>query len=167
MRIQCEKCVMDKSAGEITFDENGVCNFCHIAQRELKMAKEAQERGEFSKAYKKIKLAGKEKKYDCLLGLSGGADSSRALHEIVELGLRPLAYTIDNFWNTPESDDNIMRLVETLKVPLYRYTIDKKKFIDLQSAFLQAGLINAEIPTDHILMASAYEIATKNKIKYI
>jgi len=106
-------------------------------------------------------------KYSCLIGLSGGADSSYVLHKAVELGLKPLCFSVDNGWNDPKADENIMRLVETLKVPFYRYTIDLKKFRDLQSAFIKAGLKNIEIPTDHILMATTYEMAAKNGIKYV
>ena len=164
-QIICRRCVMDKSAKEIIFDENGVCNFCHIAQRELALAREQKK--DLPKIVEKIKKAGRKKKYDVLIGLSGGVDSSFALYSAVQLGIRPLAYSIDNHWNTKESDENIMRLVETLKVPFYRYTIDQKKFLDVQSAFLKAGLINAEIPTDHILLASIYEMARNENIKWI
>jgi hypothetical protein len=114
-----------------------------------------------------IKRYGKDNKYDCLIGLSGGVDSSTMLHYAVKLGLRPLCYSIDNGYNDPKADENIMRMVETLKVPFFRYTINLNKFRDLQSAFLQAGLINAEIPTDHILLASSLEMASKYNIKWI
>ena len=154
-QTQCRLCVMDRSAEEIVFDDNGVCNFCHIAQKELDLTKD-------------LKLPNiKGKKYDCLIGLSGGVDSSYTLHMAVELGLRPLCYSVDNGWNTPESDENIMRLVEGMKVPFYRYTIDIPKFRKLQSAFIKAGLINIEIPTDHILLATTYEMAAKYGIKWI
>jgi N-acetyl sugar amidotransferase len=154
---------MDKSAVEITFDENGVCSFCHQAQRELQMLKYLR----LPDCVNPIYEAGKGKKYDVLIGLSGGVDSSYALHCAVSLGLRPLCFSVDNGWNTPVADENIMRLVETLKVPFYRYTIDRKKFLDLQSAFMRAGLPNLEIPTDHILMATTLEMAAKNGIKYV
>lgn len=159
----CSQCVMDGSAPELVLDEKGVCNFCHIAQRELKMAK--MEKRHLVDRLFKIKDDGKE--YDCLIGLSGGVDSSTLLHHAVKMGLRPLCYSIDNGWNDPKADENIMRLVETLKVPFYRYTIDLEKFRELQDAFMKAGLINIEIPTDHILMASGYELAAKYKIKWI
>jgi hypothetical protein len=119
------------------------------------------------KVVEKIKKAGKGKKYDVLIGLSGGVDSSYLLTQAVELGLRPLCFTVDNGWNDPKADENIMRLVEGLKVPFYRYTIDVAKFRLLQAGFIKAGLINIEIPTDHILMATSYEMAEKYGIKYI
>lgn len=154
---------MDRSAKEITFDETGVCNFCRQAQYELKLVHDQKPNLPF--VIENIK--NKKNKYSCLIGLSGGVDSSYLLHKAVELGLRPFCFSVDNGWNDPKADENIMRLVETLKVPFYRYTIDLAKFRELQVAFLKAGLVNAEIPTDHILMATSYEMAHKYGIKYI
>lgn len=162
-RIQCEKCVMDRSAKEITFDEFGVCNFCHQAQGELDALKGIG----IHSIIDPIILEGKGKKYDCLIGLSGGVDSSYTLHRAIQYGLRPLCFSVDNGYNDPKADENILRLVEGLKVPFYRYTIDLEKFKKLQAAFMRAGLPNIEIPTDHILMATTYEMAAKYGIKYV
>ena len=156
---------MDKSAKEISFDSDGVCNFCHEAQKEL--GGTAYTPIALPMLVNEIKMAGKGKKYDCLIGLSGGVDSSTVLHHAVRLGLRPLCFSVDNGWNDPRADENVMRLVETLKVPFYKYTIDLEKFRELQSAFMKAGQVNLEIPTDHILMATTFEMATKNDIKWI
>lgn len=147
---------MDTTAEEITFDGDGVCNFCHQAQQALKEVKGNRHT---------FKSTGNE--YDVLIGLSGGVDSSYTLHLAVTFGLRPLCFTVDNGWNDPVADENILKLVEGLKVPLYRYVIDRDKFVSLQSAFLQAGVKNVEIPTDHILMAASYELASKYNIKII
>jgi N-acetyl sugar amidotransferase len=156
---------MDGSAEELILDENGICNFCHTAQRELVLAE--QNKPQLAGIVEAIKMDGISRKYDCLIGLSGGADSSTTLVNAVALGLRPLCYSIDNGWNDPKADENIMRLVEGLKVPFYRYTIDLAKFKELQAAFLQKGQKNLEIPTDHILMASSLELAAKYGIKWI
>ena len=162
----CSKCVMDGSAKELVLDDNGVCNFCHIAQAELLLAE--LEKPNLGLRINQIKQDGKDRDYDCLIGLSGGVDSSTLLHKAVkEFGLKPLCYTIDNGYNDPKADENIMRMVETLKVPFYRYLIDLVKFRELQAAFMQAGLINLEIPTDHILFASSLEMAAKYNIKWI
>ena len=147
----------------IVLDENGVCNHCLNAQKSLK--DNESEKENLSKIIEAIKKG--KGKYNCLIGLSGGVDSSYTLHHLVSLGFKPLCFSIDNGWNNPLADENIMRLVETLKVPFYRYTIDLKKFRELQGAFIQAGLINLEIPTDHILLASSYEMADKYGIKFI
>lgn len=156
---------MDLSAEEIVFDANGVCNFCHRAQEELALAR--KNRRHLLPLLGRMKRAGEGKQYDCLIGLSGGVDSSLTLHWAVKMGLRPLCFSVDNGWNTKEADENIMRLVETLRVPFYRYTIDIRRFRELQAAFLKAGLRNIEIPADHVLMATTYEMAAKYGIKYI
>lgn len=147
---------MDSTASEFTETENG-CYFCDLAL--------AHQPPETPSVF--INFKTDHPQYDVLLGLSGGVDSSYCLHLLVKMGIRPLCYSIDNGWNEPKADENMMRLVEGLKVPFYRYTIDLKKFVELQGAFMQAGVKNIEIPTDHILMASAYELASKYGIKTI
>jgi hypothetical protein len=147
---------MDTTAKEIIFDDQGVCSFCHQAQKSLEENKTA--------VLPSMKGKGK---YDVLIGLSGGVDSSYALTKIVELGLKPLCFSIDNGWNDTKADENIMKLVEGLKVPFYRYKIDYAKFLELQGAFMKAGVINIEIPSDHIIVATAYEMASKYGIKWI
>lgn len=161
----CKNCVMDGSADELTLDDQGVCNFCHQAQKSLREIE--ADKPKLDGFISQIKADGQGKKYDCLIGLSGGADSSTLLHHAVQLGLRPLCYSIDNGYNDPKADENIMRLVEGLKVPFYRYTINLDKFKALQAAFIRAGLVNLEIPTDHILMASSLELASKYGIKWV
>lgn len=145
---------MDVSAKEIVFTKTG-CNFCDEAEKSLKS---------LHPTFPNLKT---NNEYDVLIGLSGGVDSSMALVIACELGLRPLCFSIDNGWNDPKADENIMRLVEGLKVPFFRYTIDLKQFHKLQGAFLQAGVKNIEIPTDHILMATSYEMASQYGIKTI
>lgn len=160
----CSVCVMDGTAPEIVLTATG-CNFCDQARKSFKATKWL----ELGPLVDKIKRDGNGKKYDILIGLSGGADSSTALDVALSLGLRPLAYSMDNGWNDPKADENIMRLVEfgPVKVPFQREVIDLSKFRELQSAFLRAGLINAEIPTDHVLTALAYQTAAQHGIKWI
>jgi N-acetyl sugar amidotransferase len=156
-RTQCSKCVMDKSAEEITFNKKGVCNFCEQAQKSLKEIKEGKL--DISKI--------KGKKYDCLIGLSGGVDSSMVLHHAVKMGLKPICFSLDNGWNTEKADENVRKLVNKLGVKHIIYKIDLEKYRELQSAFLKRGIKNAEAPTDHILFAVTYELANKYGIKYI
>lgn len=157
---QCSKCIMDGSAPEIVLTETG-CNFCDQARKSLK--ENEAEKDKIPQILRQIK----GKKYDCLIGLSGGVDSSMVLHHAVRLGLKPLCFGMDNGYNNPKADENVLRMVEKLKVPYIRHEIDKKKFADLQSAFMKAGLKNIEIPTDHIIMAITYEIADRYGIKWI
>lgn len=148
---------MDRTAKEIVFTETG-CNFCDVAMAN---------KPELGWAVRLFKDVRTKNKYDVLIGLSGGVDSSRALDLLVKNKIRPLCYSIDNGWQTDEANENIMRLVEGLKVPFYRENIDIPKFLDLQGAFMKAGLINAEIPSDHLLLASSYKMAAKYGIKTI
>lgn len=155
MYQQCRRCCMDSTASEFTLTKDG-CYFCDLA-----LANKPEHDG----FYLDVKNPSGE--YDVLLGISGGVDSSYCLHLLHEMGYRVLTFSIDNGWNDPRADENIMKLVEGMKVPFIRYTIDLRKFNDLQSAFIRAGLKNIEIPTDHILMASALELANDYGIKTI
>ena len=129
----CSKCVCDGSIQELVLDENGICNFCQIAQRALKEIE--LEKPNLDKWVKKIKEDGKGKKYSCLIGVSGGVDSSTVLVKAVELGLKPLVFSMDNGFQNPLAASNVLQIVEKLKVPFYRYVLDLKKFADLQGAY--------------------------------
>lgn len=155
---------MDTSAKEIVFIATG-CNFCDGAEKELKLLHTPPFASNFCYMGPVDKQL--DNKYDCLIGLSGGVDSSYTLHKAVEIGLRPLCFSIDTGYNKPEADENIMRLVEGLKVPFFRYTINLDNFKAMQAAFLRAGVKNVEIPTDHVLMAASYSMASKYGIKTI
>ena len=163
MFIVCRDCLCDGSMEEIILDENGVCNFCLTAQRALIECE--KEKPKLEKIIDLIKKDGKE--YDCLIGLSGGVDSSMVLHHSKKLGLKPLCFTMDNGYNDPKADANILQMVEKLKVPLYRYVLDLEKFRDVQSAYLKAGVVNVEAIYDHLLWGASYEMAEKYGIKWI
>lgn len=118
---------------------------------------------------KNCRKCGKPKNpYSCLIGLSGGVDSSMCLHYlVVEQGIRPLCFSMDNGFNNPKADENVMRMVEKLKVPFYKYALNIDAFVALHIAFVRAGLANIEIPTDHVLRTASYKMAIDNGIKYI
>lgn len=155
---------MDVSAPEIIFTPTG-CNFCDAASKALDEVAFLELRSE--ELIAEIKRASNGKKYDVLIGLSGGVDSAWALHTVKSLGLRPLAFSVDNGWNDPKADENIFNLVEKLGVPFEKVVIDWAKFRELQAAFFQAGQKNIEIPTDHILMAVSLDLAGRHGIKNI
>lgn len=161
----CKKCVMDGSAKEITYDSEGVCNFCHQAQKALKEIE--LEKPNLEKRISDIKNKGNKKKYNCLIGLSGGVDSSTVLHYAVSLGLRPLCFTMDNGYNDPRADENILRLVETLKVPLYRYVLNINRYEEVRAAYLKAGLVNVEAVYDNLLAGASYQMANEYGIEWI
>ena len=154
---------MDISATEIVFTSTG-CNFCDVATQAFKALNYD---GSYAEEVLQIFKNGGGRKYDCLIGLSGGVDSSYALHVAKAIGLRPLAFSVDNGWNSPQSDENVLNLVEHLKIPFEKHTLNLPVFKDLQAAFMQAGQKNIEIPTDHVLMAISLELASKYGIKYI
>lgn len=145
---------MDSTATEFYETPHG-CYFCELALKNKPDEKEMPD------------LSTNNPEYDVLLGVSGGVDSSYCLHLLRSRGIRVLTFSIDNGWNDPVADENIMKLVEGMKVPFIRYTIDLDKFKELQGAFIKAGVKNIEIPTDHILMASSLEIANDYGIKTI
>tara|TARA_Y100001949_G_C15977034_1_gene326607 strand:- start:486 stop:1517 length:1032 start_codon:yes stop_codon:yes gene_type:complete len=163
MQVVCKNCVMDVTAKEIVYDKDGICNWCNEYQDKAQQRR--AEKLELPWVFNEMRKSKGE--YDCILGMSGGVDSSMCLHYLKQNGIKVYAFSVDNGWNTRESDENIMRLVEGLKVPFYRYTLDLEIFKKLQRAFLKSGTKNVEIPTDHILTAATYEMAKKYKIKWI
>ena len=167
----CNRCIMDTTDKEIIFDENGICNHCKNAQKKL------QERKFYSdKEIKKkllvqkineIKEKGKNKKYDCVIGISGGVDSTFVAYKVKKLGLRPFAFHLDNGWNSKIADKNIKNISKKLGIKIHRYEVNWNEFKDLQMSFLKASVPDLEIPTDHALLALFLKIAANNKIKYI
>lgn len=165
----CTRCIMDTSDPNIVFDRNGICNHCrnydNIAKRHLLSSPEREKRLE--EVITKIKESGKNKDYDCVLGLSGGADSSYTAYLVKKFGLRALVVCLDNGWNTEIAVKNIENIVKKLDFDLYTYVIDWKEFKDLQRSFFKASVVDIEILTDHAITALLYKVAAKRGIKYI
>jgi len=167
----CNRCVMDTTDPDIIFDENGICNYCRKAESLLNLPPYSlslkEKEIELFKIVKKIKEKGKGKDYDCVIGVSGGVDSSFTAYKVVELGLRPLAVHLDNGWDSELAVKNIENIVNKLGIDLYTHVIDWEEFKDLQLSFLKASLPDSEIPTDHAIVATMYTVARNNNIKYI
>ncbi len=165
----CTKCIMDTTDPEIEFDDYGICNHCKIYDEKVKSELFYDKEGEqkLNQLINKIKKEGKNKKYDCIIGVSGGVDSTMVAYKTKELGLRPLAVHIDNGWNSELSVNNIEKIIKKLEIDLYTYVVDWEEFKDLQLAFLKSSVINAEIPSDHLIYAALFKIASKQKIRYI
>jgi len=166
----CTRCVMDTTDPDITFDENGYCNHCSDAIKRLNdiyFIDEEVKRNRLKTIVEKIKNEGKGKKYDCIIGLSGGVDSSYLAYVAVkELKLRPLAVHLDNGWNTELAVKNINNIVEKLNIDLYTHVLDWNEFKELQLAFLKASVIDIELLTDHAIGETIYRINKKFKIGY-
>jgi len=165
----CSITVMDTTDPDIVFDNKMVCNHYYNYQNNVKSRIEVgnQAESELVKIIEKIKREGKSKPYDCIIGVSGGTDSTFVAYKCKELGLRPLAVHFDNGWNSELAVSNIEKVLNQLEIDLYTYVIDWKEFSDLQVSFLKSSTPDIEIPTDHAIFAILYKVAVKYKIKYI
>lgn len=164
----CTRCILDDTVLGITFDEDGVCTFCHIHdEMNAKYPLNENTESELKKIVGKIKKSGRKKHYDCIVGVSGGKDSSYTLIKVVELGLRPLVVHFDNGWNSDLAVQNIKNLCSKLNLDLYTYVADWEEFKDLQKSFLFASVPDGEVPTDYVITSVLHEIAIKEKLRYI
>lgn len=166
----CTRCVMDTTDSKIVFDESGVCDHCLDFEQNVKPNWHTDERGdaELKKIIAKIKEDGKGRDFDCIIGMSGGADSSYLLHVAVkEYGLRPLVFHVDGGWNSQIAVNNINVMIEKLGLDLYTEVINWEEMKDFQLAYFKAGVANIDVPQDHAFVATLYNFAAKYKIKYI
>jgi len=164
----CTRCIMDTSDPNISFDADGVCNHCKKADWMIdNILHDPHKEEKLNNLVSVIKYAGKDKPYDCIIGVSGGVDSTYVAYLVKNLGLRPLAVHLDNGWNTEVSIRNIKRTLEILNIDLFTYVIDWEEFKDLQIAFLKSSVPHAEHPTDHAIMAILHKVAKQQGVKYI
>ena len=164
----CSRCVLDTTVPGIRFDENGVCNYCKIhdeLEKNNPLNKQGQQR--LNQLVKEIKRKGKNKDYDCVVGVSGGRDSTYILYTAVKLGLRPLAVHFDNGWNSEIAVNNIKKATTKLGVDLHTVVADWEEFKDLQLSFLKASVPDAEIPTDFAIPSVLYQMAAEIETHYI
>lgn len=165
----CRRCIMDTSDPEITFDGQGICRHCHAYDRVVSacVVRGAEGRTQLDAIAARIKDEGKRKRYDCVIGLSGGVDSSYVAYLVKQLGLRPLAVHLDNGWNSETAVRNIENLVKKLGLDLYTHVLDWEEFRRLQAAFLRASTPDSEIPTDHAIVAALYRTARRHRIGWL
>lgn len=166
----CTNCVMDTTDSQITFDENGVCDHCNGFKNDTLPNWHPNDAGKemFRKQVEEIKASGKGKPFDCIMGMSGGLDSSFLLHLAVsEFNLRPLVFHVDGGWNTDIAVNNIQMLVDGLGLDLYTEVINWEEMKDFQLAFFKSGVPHLDIPQDHAFIATLYHFANKHNIKYI
>lgn len=154
---------------DITFDEEGICNYYYEYKKVAATLPQTDEEREqrLNEVIAKIKSAGKGKPYDCIIGLSGGVDSTYVAWIAHKYGLRPLAVHFDNGWNTKEAGENVKQIVKTLHLDLHTFTMDAEEFRDLQLAYLRASVVDIEAVTDHAIFASLHRLAGEKNIKYI
>ena len=161
---------MDTTDSKISFDEKGVCDHCNDFYKNVRPKWHTDERGKtkLEAIIAKIKESGKGKSFSCLLGISGGVDSSYMLHITVkEFGLRPLVIHVDGGWNSEVAVNNIKVMTDKLGLDLFTEVINWEEMRDFQLAFFKAGVPHIDIPQDHAFIATIYNYADKYNIKYI
>jgi len=160
---------MDTSDPLITFDENGVCNHYHnyFLDEAKHVLPEEKAKAELARIAERVRRLGESRPYDCVLGLSGGVDSTYLCLLAKELNLRPLVVHFDNGWNSELAVNNIENTVKRLGFDLYTYVCDWPEFRDLQRSYFKANVVDIEVLTDHGFMAALYQQARKHKIKFV
>lgn len=165
----CTKCIMDTTDPLIDFDSNGVCNHCNNFEKNIKPLWHPDNEGALyiKEIVQKMKKKSKKNKYDCILGLSGGVDSSYLAYIGSNLGLRILAVHVDAGWNSETAVNNIEKICKKLNIDLHTIVVDWDEMKELQRAYLFSGLANQDVPQDHVFFSALYSYAVKNKIKYV
>lgn len=164
----CTRCVMDTSDPAISFDEQGVCNHCRWARGALAaLPHGAAAEEQLANLIVDIKARGRGQSYDCIVGLSGGVDSTYIVYCAKKLGLRCLAVHFDSGWNSELAVKNIEQTVKTLGVDLYTFVCNWDEMRDLQLSFFKASVPNCDIPQDHAIVAALNKVAVKHGIKTI
>jgi N-acetyl sugar amidotransferase len=166
----CSRCVMDTSAADITFDAEGHCSYCtrflQTCEHVLR-PNEAERSRKLRELVSGVKRNGRGRKYDCVVGVSGGVDSSWVLVKAVELGLRPLAVHMDNGWNSELAQNNIANLVRGLGIDLFTHVIDWTEYRSLMQAFFDADVIDLELLYDNAMLAVNYRQAARAGLRNI
>jgi N-acetyl sugar amidotransferase len=167
--ILCNNCVLDNfSVPDITFDDSGMCNYCNNFYKVISKNWYPNKEGEkkFNQILNQIKKDGKNKEYDCIIGLSGGIDSSYLTLKAKDWGLRPLVVHVDAGWNSELAVSNIEKIIKHTGFDLHTEVIDWDVMRRLQLAYLKSGVSNQDVPQDHIFFSTLYKYSTKNKINY-
>ncbi|MDZ4118032.1 N-acetyl sugar amidotransferase [Phaeovulum sp.] len=166
----CRNCVMDTTDTAIVFDAEGVCDHCKTYYSKIlpNWHTDARGQADLDKMVATIKAEGKGKDFDCIIGMSGGIDSSYLTYIATEkMGLRPLVFHVDAGWNSQIAVNNIERLIDGLKLDLFTEVIDWEEMKDLQLAYFKSGVSHIDTPQDHAFFATMYKFAAKHKVHYI
>lgn len=160
---------MDTSDPDIVFDADGVCNHCHgyrtMAKPLIDRANSGAALADLDRVVARMKREGQGKDYDCVIGLSGGVDSTYVALKVKELGLRPLAVHFDSGWNSELAVSNIENIVKKLDIDLMTFVVDWEEMRSLQLAFLRSSVANCDTPTDHAFLAVLYKTASRTGVR--
>ena len=166
--LACVRCLYDTSIPGVAFDDDGECSYCALHdQMDAQYPTGAAGESILEAMVDEMKAAGSGRDYDCILGVSGGCDSSYLAHEMVRRGLRPLAVHFDNTWNSPIATNNIYTVLDQLDVPLETYVVDNHEYDDIYRAFIESGVRDVEAATDIGFMGVLYRAAEKHGVKHI
>jgi N-acetyl sugar amidotransferase len=166
----CNRCIYDENVPGIKFNEEGICNYCEMIDRLQEEYQTGTPEGKmkFESIVEEIKKAGKGKKYDCIVGVSGGTDSSYMIYKAVkEYNLRVLAVHYDNTWNSAIATENIRKVLGKLNVDLYTYVVDNKEMDDIFKSFFKASVPELDAPSDIAVAEILYRACAKNNVRYI
>mgnify|MGYP000424564041 FL=1 len=165
----CSRCIYDERVPGIEFNSEGICNYCQQVDDLIEQYGYAQKKGidELNRIISKIKKSGKKRKYDCVVGVSGGTDSSYMLYLTKEWGLRPLAVHYDNTWNTAIATQNIRKMLSKLGIDLYTKVVNNKEADDIFRSFFEASVAELDASTDLAYAETMYRAAAKYRIKYV
>jgi N-acetyl sugar amidotransferase len=160
---------MDSTDPDIGFDAQGVCSHCHRYEQvtRQRLIPVAERPARLAELVADIQADGRGKPYDCIIGVSGGVDSTYVAWLVKDLGLRPLAVHLDNGWNSELAVANIEKTLKVLRIDLHTHVIDWDEFRDLQVAFLKAATPDGEVPTDHAIAALLYEQAARHGLRHV
>ena len=164
----CERCLYDEAIPGVSFRSDGSCSYCALHDQmdaQYPVGPEGEER--LQALVDEMKAGGRGKQFDCILGVSGGCDSSFLAHEMVRRGVRPLAVHFDNTWNSPIATNNIYTVLDQLDVPLETFVVDNHEYDDIYRAFIESGVRDIEAPTDIGFMGVLYRAAEKHGIRHI
>ncbi len=167
--VRCVRCVMDTTDPDIVFDAQGICHHCHEHDRRVrtKVLSGDEGRRALAEIVATIKRDGRGRRYDCIIGVSGGVDSTYVAWLVKDLGLRPLAVHLDNGWNSELAVKNIENVLARLGIDLHTHVIDWQEFRDLQLAFLRASTPDSEIPSDHAIFSLLYQQAKRQRVRWV
>ena len=168
---RCKRCIMDTTDPQISFNENGICSHCNYFDNSVIPAWSYYENRNEANLYSLLdeirERKNKSSKYDCIVGISGGVDSSYVVYKLKEWELKPLIVHVDAGWNSELAVDNIYKVVEYSGFDLETLVVDWSHFKKVQLAFLKSGVANQDIPQDHVFFSGLYQIARREKIKSI
>ena len=167
---ECVKCLLNcDDVPSLQFNSQGICDICKKFEKRWSnyVAQKNVHTQQLNDKIEKIKFNGRGKKYDCIIGVSGGVDSTFLAWKICALGLRPLAVHFDNGWNSELAVHNIEKLISTLGLDLHTHVVKWEEFRDLQRAYIKSSVVDIEVPTDHGIYGTLYQAAIENNIQFI